>query len=468
MSHRRLLAAGSLLSLLAVAPFYAGCEDSSSSTPTPTRANPDFDGGAGVDSSVPSTCAPVTGPGTKHEATITADETWTAAASPHVVDFRSNVAATAKLTIEPCAVVQIKGGQGILVEGQLLAEGAADKPIRFERAEADKAWSTIEARATSRLRFAYVTVDGGGDANGGRPTQYGALDIRGDQNTATQPIFFADHVTVKGSQSLGIQVREGGGFAPGSKDLTITGGVSFPISIWGRASGTLPSGTYTGNATDEIILPASGSRDGIMEDTTLHDYGVPYRIGGPTGGTALVVAAEGTVPLLTLEAGVTLRFDKDVRLDVDSASSGAAIGALRVEGTAAKPVVLTSAAAAPAAGDWVGIVLEGTPDPRTEIAYAKISFAGGDSQISSYDCNADTQGGFGDDGAIIFMGGKPASAIVTNTVIENSAGAGIVRGWTGDPLELLSTNTFTSVVGCSQTFPKPQAGVCPDPAPCPK
>ena len=129
----------------------------------------------------------------------------------------------------------MKSGAAFVVEGKLLAEGAADKPIRFERADA-QAWKTIEARKGSELRFAYVTVDGGGAENA-------TFDIRGDQESAPQPIFFADHVTVKGSSAIGVVVREGGGFASGSRDLVITESATFPMSIWGRAAGTVPSGT---------------------------------------------------------------------------------------------------------------------------------------------------------------------------------------------------------------------------------
>lgn len=464
-SRTRTLALGSLLSLIFAAPGFAGCE-SNEAPALGGDAGPATDDG-GADTSVPSTCLPVTGAGTKHDEAPTVDETWTAAASPHVIDFSFSIPAGRTVTVEPCAVVQLKGAVGMLVEGKLLALGAADEPIRFERGDAATAWTSIETRKGSEVRFAYVTVEGGGNANGGRPTQFGALDIRGDQDIATQPIFFADHVIVKGSQSLGVWVREGGGFAPGSKDLSITGGATFPISMWGRAAGTLPSGTYTGNTVDEILLPAMGGRDDIKEDTTFAARGVPYRIGGPTGGKSLTVAGSGSVPLLTIEAGVTLRFDEDVRLDVD-ATSGAALGALRAEGTANEPILFTSAAATPAAGDWVGIVIEGTPDPRDTIAHATIAYAGGGSQISSYDCPSPLNTGFSNEGAILIVGGQPGAAFVTSTTIDSSAGDGIIRGWTGAPVELLATNTFTNVARCNQTFPKPQVGACPDPAPCPK
>ena len=466
MLQKCTLALGSLLSLLVVAPVFVGCESDSTSKSQSDAGTLTPDDG-GIDANVPSTCAPLTGTGTKHTTEPTTNETWTAAASPHVIEGSLSIRAGIAITLEPCAVVQLKGAIGILVEGKLLAVGIPDKPIRIERFDAATAWTTIEARKGAELRLAYATVEGGGNPNGGALTQVGAFDIRGDQESATQPILFADHLTVKGSRSLGILVREGGGFATGSRSLAITGGASFPISIWGRAAGTLPAGTYTGNATDEILLPASGGRDDIKEDTIFADHGVAYRVGGPTGGGNLIVAGTGSVPLLTLEPGVTLRFNKGGRLDLDASANGA-IGALRAEGTATKPVVFTSAAASPAAGDWAGIIIEGAPDPRTKISNARISYAGGASQISSFDCPSPVNTGFANEGAILIVGGKPATAFVTSTTIEKSAGDGIVRGWTGDPVELLASNTFTDIARCNQTYPKPSVGVCPDPAPCPK
>ena len=441
------------------------CE-SSSSDRAPGTTVPTPDGGA--EPVVPSTCAALTGAGTTHSK-VDGDETWTAAASPHIIDAASTIEEGKTLTLEPCAVVQIKAGVGLLVSGQLVGLGAADQPIRIERADSASAWSNIEVRRGGTLRLAYATVEGGGLANGSDPSTIGMLDIRGDQEAAAQPSFLADHLTLKGSESLGVLLREGGGFAAESKSLTITGGKAYPMSIWGRALRTLPSGRYTGNATDEIIVPGNGGRDDIQEDTTLVDLGVPYRIGGPTGRADLIVqSASGKVPLLTIKEGVTLKFDAAGRLTVDQSSSLIGIGALRVEGTAAKPVVFTSAKATPAAGDWTGIVFEGTPDARTKITYAKIAYAGGESGISSFGCPSPGAPSFANQGAIIFEGGMPPAGAVTNTTIENSAGEGIVRGWTGAEVDLLSSNTFTGIARCNVTLPKPASGACPDPAPCPK
>lgn len=438
---------------LACALASGGCDDTSSPAPTASPA----DG-----SSVASTCAPATGPGTVHDSSPDSDETWTAAASPHLVTAPLAVRAGRTLEIEPCAVVRLEADVGILVEGSLLALGAADKPIRIERA-GDGAWTSIETRKGASLRMAYATLEGGGSAGGGRPTQFGAIDVRGDQESAPQPIFFADHVTVKGSASLGVWMREGGAFAPGSRDLVITGGATFPILVWGRAAGTLPTGSYTGNAIDEIFLPAMGGRDDVAEDTTLFRRGVPYRVGGETGGSTFTVGAKGSAPLLTIEPGVTLRFAKGTRLLVTGDSDRG--GALRAEGTPEAPIVFTSAEEPPAAGDWPGILVAGTADPRDRIAHATIAYAGGSTGVSSYGCPSPLASSFANEGAVVLYGAQPGSAFVTDTRIEDSAADGIVRGWTGADLDFLPTNTLTNVARCKQTAPKPMSGSCPTDCP---
>src|SRR5260370_16121242 len=50
-------------------------------------------------------CVEPTGAGTMHSDSITQPETWTAAASPHVLANDTNI--SAPITVEPCAVVLI-------------------------------------------------------------------------------------------------------------------------------------------------------------------------------------------------------------------------------------------------------------------------------------------------------------------------------------------------------------------------
>jgi hypothetical protein len=84
----------------------------------------------------------------------------------------------------------------------------------------------------------------------------------------------------------------------------------------------------------------------------------------------LVVSPKGT---LTLDKGVTLRFHAGKELTVG--------GTLIVKGTADAPVSLTSAASAPAPGDWSGIIFYrgagATAMPPTSVlSHAHVSFAG--------------------------------------------------------------------------------------------
>src|SRR4051812_31256546 len=82
------------------------CSSSNESGQAGPNAGPD----AGADTGpVPPTeagvsaCPKATGGPTEHQGTITADETWTADKSPHIIVNDTQI--SAKLTIEPCAEV---------------------------------------------------------------------------------------------------------------------------------------------------------------------------------------------------------------------------------------------------------------------------------------------------------------------------------------------------------------------------
>jgi hypothetical protein len=140
----------------------------------------------------------------------------------------------------------------------------------------------------------------------------------------------------------------------------------------------------------------------------------------------------------------------------------AAQGALVVNGTAAKPVVFTSAEATPAAGDWLGIWFGEVPAPNDKIDYARIEYAGGLSSSGSDACNT------GNNDAAIRIFNLPSGAFVTNTTIQDSAGHGIDRGWRNDSKpDFLPTNTFTNVAKCKESYPKDTNGGCPTTVPCP-
>lgn len=426
----------------------------------------------GSEPDVKSKCVAPTGEGTVHAKQDLAsdDEVWTAAASPHVVEFPPTVRQGQKLTIEPCAVVRFNAKVGMSVAGELVAEGKADEPIVFERAEADP-WEAIRVVDTANARLSYVTLDGGGYLNNNRADTTAALYVDGDPRSpnGVLPLVHVDHVSVKGSQTLGVLLTENAAFTNDSHDLTIAGSGSAPIRVWERAVGSVPSGVYTGNQDDQILLDQGGYGNyEVVGEVTVHDRGLPYHVlGSLRVGSTGDDRKPGT---LTVEPGVSLHFAPQSTLMVEAYTSDeAATGTLRAIGTADKPIVFTSDATTPAPGDWVGITFKGTASPNNRIEHATIAYAGGDSGISSYDCFVTPdERGFSNHAAVVFFGHQPASAFIANSRIENSSQDGIVRGWTGEPVDFVATNEFVGISRCWQTFPKPTGATCPSSPPCPK
>ncbi len=413
------------------------------------------------------TCPAPIGAGVTHDGTaVTADTTWTAADSPHIVTFGFNVEVGATLTIEPCAEVRMQPGYSITVKGNLHAEGSADKPITFRRDDPAEPWGYLQA-ASGKIRLAHVMLEGGGttaDTNG-----LGVLDIRGDQNAPAQELLFVDTVTIAGSQQFGVSLREGGTFFASSKALTISDAAMGPIRSAPRLATNIPVGTYTNNGIDQITLAAEAYGQ-ITHDTTFRERGVPYYLGSEPFGTGKelrVGAGDGSLSTLTIEPGVTIRFDKDARFIVEAATSDTpASGVLIAAGTAAAPIVLTSAAAAPLPGDWLGIWFGGKPRAENRIDNARIEYAGGPSQAKGFHCGLDGSLNEAEDAAVIITN-LPAGAFVTNTVIKASAGYGVDRGWRGESIDFIPTNTFEEIGKCKQSTPRDQNGACPGSIPCP-
>ncbi|MBV8756546.1 MAG: hypothetical protein JO257_04705 [Deltaproteobacteria bacterium] len=409
-------------------------------------------------------CPPVTGAGTMHTGTITTAQTWSAADSPHIIP--SDTSLRADITIEACAVVQIGDGKTLDVRGVLTAAGMPGKPVTIEAIDPQKPWSRILAELGGTLRFSYTNVRDGGAPLNAPLDVAAAIDVRGpDQTQPPGETFDAQHVVIEGSRSQGVSVREAGGFSATSTDLVIHGSANVPIRTWASAAGSIPAGTYTGNAVDEIVLEGSGLAS-IVRDQTFHARGVPYRVGDSIAASRLDVAATTGVAALTIEPGVTIKLKSGGIINVQVAQNTApATGALIAVGTAAAPIVFTSAQATPAAGDWLAIHFNGLPDPRSRLDFVRVEYAGGVSANQGSSCRYPDNM---NNAAAIRIFTEPASAFVTNTTVVASAAYGIDRGWLGSTaISFVAANDLSGAAKCKETYPTPTGGTCPTPVPCP-
>jgi hypothetical protein len=445
----------------------ASCSSSSTNDNQPPP-----DGGTGTfepDSGTPppppppvSECKPATGAGTKHEANVTSNETWTADGSPHIVTHDITVRDGGKLTLEPCAEVRVAKGASINVatvpnpgEGTLLAEGSATRPITIKRLDADP-WGSLFVMTNGKVTLRYVTLEGGGSDNPG-------LVVRGRAALPIAKDVLVDHVTIKGAKGYGASLYEGSAFAPGSTDLEISGSGKEPLRVGEHALDTLPKGKYTGNASDaiRIIMDAVQPYAGLQETGTMHMLGVPY-IFGELGNETFRVeenSATKAKTTLTIEAGVTVKFMKGTRLEVNHFTSDQpAGGALVALGTDAQRITFTSAEPAPARGDWAGLWFGAVPLATNKLDHVVIEYAGGDCSCVLVSCNDVVEY----EGAVIFTQPPSSGFTLTNSVIRHSAMHGITRGWhADDQSSFAATNTFDDLVGCNETRPVPLNGTCP-------
>ncbi|AUX24625.1 hypothetical protein SOCEGT47_051640 [Sorangium cellulosum] len=431
------------------------------------------DGGGGAGGSAEPRCGAPSGEPTIHEGDLSESETWTAAGSPHIVSFPVRLLDGVTLTIEPCAEVRLEEDTGIAVTGEgaeLRAEGTEARPIVFRGSDGAR-WNDVHVAWPGKATLRHVTLEGGG---GDRFHENATLSAYGVSVTPAVPALLVDHVTVRGSLGAGVLLMRAAAFAEGSTDLTITESGSeehpYPLELGEQALGSIPTGVYTGNRKDEILIQDEGANQasGLQQDTTLRDRGVPYHFGDWQDARFNIGGGGEDAPptTLTIEPGVTLRFEPGTWMRIERFTGEfAASGALRAVGTPERPIVFTSAAEAPAPGDWGGLWFGGIPRDENVLENVIIEYAGYDCSCSLLTCNDIEEF----EGAVIFSQ-EPSRAFIQRSTFRHIAGHGVTRGWVGtsEP-DFVTGNTFEDVTGCAQTRPWIEGQPCYDPLPaCPE
>ena len=407
------------------------------------------------------TCGQPNGTTVTHNANIAASETWLGDGVTHLVPTSISITGTAVVTVDPCAIVALGPGVTITVRdnARLVAAGTgANRFVLFRRNNASQAWGSLRAfHPTSLIDLTWTRLEGGGAYGSlNNPTLIGYGIGYG---SPPSQVLRTVNVTIQGSMGIGVFLDANGGFTNDSQQLTITGAGDRPVHTNMMALGSLPTGTYTGNANDEILITGPGAN--IFMDMTVDDPGVPIRI--PFSNMYVGPVAPATAPVtLTLAPGVIFRFPRigggqpgaRMTFGTNGNAPNNLVGVLNAVGTAAKPIVFTSGEATPAPGDWIGIWLNTANGSRLD--YVEISYAGAPTGIQSNNCRPLNTADY----AALFVGSfsaqyVPTSTTLTNSKIIHSAGFAIDAMWLAPTLnepDLTPGNTFQNNARCRQTY----------------
>ncbi|MBS2012235.1 MAG: hypothetical protein JST00_05080 [Deltaproteobacteria bacterium] len=420
-------------------------------------------------------CPAVTGAGVTHLGDITSDEVWKASDGVHRIG--STVRILANVTIEACARVELTDRGAISVgsapkRGALITQGTFEDgkllPVLIGAADPANRWGAIVVDETGSLDLSY-TVISGGDSTGTQQNGGGQIRVFGVSNNSkggTPSItksFRSRWALVDGAQSYGVNLLAYSAFTDDSTGIAVHGTKGRgPIKIEVGAVQALPTMDLQDNDANEVFVEQTWS--GTL-DHTYRELGYPYRV---MQTVYLQPTEDGAPAVMTVEPGVTLKFDNG------QGTSGVTVGAtdkrqgkVVAKGTADKPILMTSAKAAPAAGDWMGIYFRYSPPSGNAFENVTFEYAGANSGAVGFGC------GPGDnDATILILSGRPTESWVKNCTFKNGGGqTGIVSGWlTNDSgPDFKATNTFVNMPAChvsrwrtESTNGCPSAGVTPD------
>jgi hypothetical protein len=392
-------------------------------------------------------------PGTTHDATLGASETWKAADSPHRLPQGLEIEDDKTLTIEPCALVVVGSeadkGRAIHVgaaepapaKGDLVAVGSADQPIAF-RGD----WEGIAFfGAIGKSRLSYVTIENAGGARGsGGVDLHSALWLTHATTSVT-----VDHTTIRGGAMDGLRVDGDAMLGPGSEANTITGVAGAPIVADFFAVDSIRDGSYTGNGTDRVELEPD---EGPSANATWRKLSVPWHLRGPDFMTIRVT--------VTVEPGTHVIVEKN---DNDARYEGTFVlakgGAIVADGKSGAGTIVFEGETADPPGSWHGFELLADAGKST-FNFVKIAQAGRmlDTE-SSLHCEDPA---LENTRSAVKLHAK-GLVTITNTEIRDvgAKAYAVEREYcAGATAEFTPTNKFTGAILCGQTDTKPCNAVC--------
>jgi hypothetical protein len=425
---------------------------------------------------VTSSCGTPNGTVVTHTADITADETWAGAGVTHSVPGSFAIKAPATLTIQPCALVALAPGVEILVEGdtsgnrpaKLFAAGtdATTGFIAFLPASANQPWGFLHGvNAQSFIELDYTILSQAGA--GGNFSAYAAIDMVGTGHfLLPAAVLSVNHLLIDHPLGAGIYLESGSSFTSDSGLLMIQNAADYPLEMEMMAVGSIPPFIGQQNAHDDALV--IGPSSNIFGDLTFN-ANIPIHIQADVN--VKDTSGSNATVTLTVLPGAEIRFDavttagdEGIRMVFGGTGNPGLnpIGQLIAQGTPSQPIVFTSAAATPAAGDWAGLQL--LEPGATEMAYVTIEYAGAPGGYVSANCRPVNTS----DQAALLIGNAdfiPSTSILANSTIQYSAGYGIDAVWAttspNDPVLTGNGNIFSNNARCAQTYNAVTGASCP-------
>jgi hypothetical protein len=246
--------------------------------------------------------------GVLHTLSMSANETWLVADTPHVVrgylrvgGLSLDVKDTTTLTVSPGATVRFRPGSGLyfadIAPGRLVIPAGGDPVVMEGDSAARGSWVGLAFLGPGRSELRNLTLRQCGALN---PSQYALPCLLASGHwEGSGPDLLIDGVTITDAHD-GMNIWHWVTFAPGSRNLSIENTDGYVAIISPQVMGTFPlGGTFAGNAEQEIRVT-----NGLVEHgATWSPAPLPWRLMG------LVQVAGPDWPTINVAAGVHILAD---------------------------------------------------------------------------------------------------------------------------------------------------------------